>query len=446
METERPPMTAAPGLTGPAAARVRQLRAHLRDPLYRAGYFLTIGTGIGALLGFIFWALAANHYPARVVGRNAAAISAMMLVSGVCSLGLNAVLVRYLPLAGRAAGRLIARTYALTLALSLVFGAVAALTSDLWSPRLSFLGSDTEWLIGFTLATAAWTIFSLQDNVMTGLRAAQWIPLENALFSAAKLVVLVAVAAALPAAGPFVAWNAPVAAAVVAVTILIFRRLVPSHVEARPDGELDRSRLIRVAWGNYGGTLFGLALTLLMPVIVANTTSASATAYFYVPWTISLSVLLLAMNMTTSLTVEAALDLPQVRELCRRTIAQTMRLLVPLVVATAAAAPLILGLFGNPYADQGTTLLRLLVAGAIPNAFVVLGIAVARIEHKGRAVLAIQAAECILLLGLSAILLPGMGIEGVGVAWLVSQLTVASALLASLLRPVLLPVRRSPAG
>jgi hypothetical protein len=39
-----------------------------------------------------------------------------------------------------------------------------------------------------------------------------------------------------------------------------------------------------------------------------------------------------------------------------------------------------------------------------------------------------------------------MGIEGVGVAWLVSQLTVAGALLAGLLRPVLLPLRRSPAG
>jgi O-antigen/teichoic acid export membrane protein len=444
--TDRPSVAPPAGLTARPAGRPQQLRDHLRDPLYRTGYLLTIGTGLGALLGFVFWALAANDYPAKVVGRNAAAISAMMLVSGICSLGLNAVLVRYLPTAGRATRALIVRTYALTAALALVLGAVAALTSGIWSPRLSFLANDPEWLIGFTLATVVWTIFTLQDSVITGLRAAQWVPIENGLFSAAKLVVLVAVVGALPAAGPFVAWNAPVALAVAAISVLIFRRLIPRHIEQRGDAQLDTQQMIRVAWGNYGGTLFGLTLTMLMPVLVANINSVEATAYFYVPWTIAISVQLLALNMTTSLTVEAAMDEGQLRRLGQRTLAQTMRLLVPLVVVVGLAAPLILGLFGGRYAEEGSTLLRLLVAGSIPNVFAVLGLAVARVQHKGRAVLAIQAAECILLLGLSAILLPGMGIEGVGVAWLVSQLTVAGALLASLLRPVLLPVRRSPAG
>ena len=87
----------------PRPRGLRRLRGHLDDRLYRTGYYLIIGTGITSLLGVAFWALAARSYSAHEVGQNAAAISAMTLVSGVCSLGLSAVLVRYLPIAGTAA-------------------------------------------------------------------------------------------------------------------------------------------------------------------------------------------------------------------------------------------------------------------------------------------------------------------------------------------------------
>src|SRR4051794_30135456 len=154
-----------------------RLRQHLSDPLYRTGYYLIIGTGITSLLGVAFWALAARAYDPHDVGINVAAISAMTLVSGVCSLGLSPVLVRYLPIAGPVTHSLVTRTYLLTAALSLVAGIAVALTSDLWSPELSFLGGGW-WLAAFALATAGTTIFTLQDSVLTGLRTAGWIPLE----------------------------------------------------------------------------------------------------------------------------------------------------------------------------------------------------------------------------------------------------------------------------
>ena len=59
-----------------------RLRGHLDDRLYRTGYYLIIGTGITSLLGVAFWALAARSYSAHEIGQNAAAISAMTLVSG----------------------------------------------------------------------------------------------------------------------------------------------------------------------------------------------------------------------------------------------------------------------------------------------------------------------------------------------------------------------------
>jgi O-antigen/teichoic acid export membrane protein len=141
----------------------------------------------------------------------------------------------------------------------------------------------------------------------------------------------------------------------------------------------------------------------------------------------------------SSLTVEAAMDMPRLRHLTRRAFRQTMLLLCPLAAIAAIAAPWALLVFGEAYADEGAGVMRLLALGQIPNALVVLGITLARIQHRGTVVVAVLAAQAVLLLGLSALLLPDMGIEAVGLAWTVTQTVVAAVLLGGPLRPFLLP-------
>ena len=422
-------------LTRPLRQGRLRLQEHLSDQLYRTGYLLIAGTGIAAVLGFVFWGLAARTYPAHDVGTNATVISAMTLVSGACTLGLSAVLVRYLPVAGRSTRRLIVSSYALTVGLSLLFGAAAALTSDLWSSDLSFLGGGA-WLAGFTLATAATTVFTLQDGVLAGMHAARWIPIENSLFSLAKLVLLVIFAAWLPTSGLFVAWTVPLLPALAIVSWLIFRRLVPQH---RAEGSLQRRQVLAMAAGNYGGNLFGIAGTLYLPILVTNMTSPEQAAYFYVPWLFSLSLQLIALNMMTSLTVEAAIDLPRMRHLSRRALWQTLRLGLPVIGLGVVLAPLILKVFGSEYSEEGTALMRWLLLAGIPNVVVALGVTIARIEHRGGAVLLIQAAIAVMTIGLSAALIPGLGITGVGVAFFAGQMLMALLLVATILRPLLGP-------
>lgn len=423
-------MASSPSATTPRRGR---LRTHLDDRMYRTGYYLILGTGASGVLGVAFWALAARSYSAHVVGLSAAAVSAIALLAGACSLGLSAVLVRYLPVAGPAGRPLIVRSYALTILLSLLVGGAAALTTGLWSPTLGFLGENL-WPLAFALSTAAMTTFTLQDSVLTGLHKAAWIPLENSLYAVAKLVLLAGLAGLLPFAGLFVAWNLPLLPAVVVVNYLIFRRLIP---QMPSEGGLDRRKVMAMAAGNYGGNLLGLLGNMYLPILVANRTSASEAAYFYVPWMISLSVELVALNMMTSLTVEAALDMPRLRQLSRQALKQSMRLVVPVAALTALLAPLGLLVFGREYADEGTTLLRLLALGAIPNVIAALGAGVARIEHRGWIVTAIQGFQLVFVVALSAALLPSVGIEAIGIAWTSCQFLLAAALLATILRPVL---------
>ena len=111
------------------------------------------------------------------------------------------------------------------------------------------------------------------------------------------------------------------------------------------------------------------------------------------------------------------------------------------VGATAA-----LRFFGPGYAHGGGTLLRLLALALIPNVIVAIGLSVARIQHDGRLVILIQGALCVPIVGLSLLLLPRLGIEGVGVACLVGQTAVACWLMLGRLRPLLLPEAAHAAG
>jgi len=66
------------------------------------GVWLMANTVATGLLGVGFWAVAARLFPASTVGREGALVSAMVGVSAIGQLGLNAVVARFLPLAGSA--------------------------------------------------------------------------------------------------------------------------------------------------------------------------------------------------------------------------------------------------------------------------------------------------------------------------------------------------------
>ena len=421
-------------------AKRGRLRAHLGTPLYRSAYLLILAAGSTSLFGFVFWALAARRYSSEVVGLNAAALSAMILVSGACQLGLGSIFTRYLPRAGRATQKLVVRSYMLSAALSTLAALATAWTSPSWAPSLAFLRNDPLWLAAFVVGTTSWTIFALQDNVMTGMRQAQWVPISNTAFSLTKVALLVAVATAMPRSGVFFAWIVPVLFLLGPVNALIFLRLIPTHSSSAGDSHLDVRRMARFGVGNYIGSLFILGSTVLLPIIVTNQFGAAATAYFFIPWTIASSLQLIALYMSTSLTVEVAMDETKLREYCRRVILQTLRLVVPIVLVVLVGAHYFLHAFGPSYAGEGANILRILAVASLPNIVVALGLGVARIQHSGRAVLLIEGAQCLGTLGLSALLVPVFGVEGIGIAWLMSQVAIAGWLILGPLRPLLFAV------
>ncbi|MFF9036938.1 lipopolysaccharide biosynthesis protein [Streptomyces sp. NPDC014892] len=409
--------------TGPGPGPGRRLRlpglgkGAGGDQLFRNAYALMLNTGISAVLGLGFWLAAARYYTEASVGQGSAAIAAMKLLAGLTALTLTGALARFIPVAGRDTGRLIFRTYAGSAVVVALAAGVFLLTLGLWGSSYSFL-HDPLYAVFFVLAVVAWSTLTLQDGVLTGLRSAVWVPVGNTVFSAVKLVLLVVFAAAIPTMGVFVSWVAAIAMSVLPLGWLVFRRLIPAHVRATEDHAHPPSlrEIGRFLAGDYTGSLFSLAVVYLVPVIVAAQVGSADNAYFYITTTIGGTVNLLAINMGASLTVEGAHDPARLAANTRAALKRMARIMLPVCAVLFFGAPWILAVFGQAYADAATPLLRWFAVGAVLRVVMETYFAVLRAQSRTAGLAWLQGLLCALVLGLTLVLLPRMGLTGAGVA------------------------------
>ncbi|MCS0602040.1 lipopolysaccharide biosynthesis protein [Streptomyces sp. LP11] len=433
--TTEPAASAAPAAEAPATSR-RRLRlpgaagSAGGSPLFRNAYALMLNTGISAVLGLGFWLAAARYYSESAVGQGSAAIAAMKLLAGLTAVTLTGALARFIPVSGERTGRLILRTYAGSSLIVAVAAGVFLLTLDVWGPSYRFLHGPLPGL-GFVVAVVGWNLLTLQDGVLTGLRSAPWVPVGNTVFSAVKLALLVALAVAVPVAGVFVSWVAAIATSVLPLGWLVFRRLVPRHIaatagRARPASPREIGRFLA---GDYTGSLFSLAVVYLVPVIIAAQVSSEENAYFYITTTIGGTTNLLAINMGASLTVEGSHDPARLAANTRAALKRMARIMLPVAAVLFVGAPWILGVFGDGYADAATPLLRWFAAGAVLRVVMETCFAVLRAQSRTAGLAWMQGLLCVLVLGLTLLLLPRMGLTGAGVAE-ISSLAVIVAIAA----------------
>ncbi|WP_155055481.1 lipopolysaccharide biosynthesis protein [Streptomyces blattellae] len=445
-ETEAQPTTQAPPQPGrrlrlPGLGRSGGGSSHL----FRNAYALMLNTGISAVLGLGYWLVAARYYSESAVGQGSAAIAAMKLLAGLTAVTLTGALARFIPLAGRDTGRLVFRTYAGSSVIVALAGGVFLLTLDVWGPSYRFLDGPLPAL-GFVVSVIAWNLLTLQDGVLTGLRSALWVPVGNTVFSAVKLVLLFAVAAAIPTAGVFVSWVAAIAVSVLPLGWLVFRRLVPRHVKATEErAEPPTLKEIgRFLAGDYTGSLFSLAVVYLVPVIVAAQVSSADNAYFYIAATIGGTVNLLAINMGASLTVEGSHDPGRLAANTRAALKRMVRIMVPVAVILFFGAPWILGVFGGGYADAATPLLRWFAVGGLLRVVMETYFAVLRAQSRTAGLAWLQGLLCALVLGLTLVLLPRMGLTGAGIAEVGSLAVIVAIAAPRLLRTVMTAPATAP--
>lgn len=410
-------------------ARLNRVR---RVPLYRSSFALMLTTGLNGILGFAYWVMAARLYPANAVGTGAGAINAMTLVSSLGWIGLQFVLLRFVPVAGGAQPRLVRLTYAVAIAV----GLAAASVFLAGFARLAGLGILTEsplTVLLFGVAIALWIIFSLQDPVLIGLRRAGWVPIENATFGAIKAILLLLFAASASAWAIFGAWVLGLTGLVVAVNAALFGRFLRRE-EGTPSRLPSRRQLMRFATGHHFVAVTAAIPDTLVSLLVLAFLGSTANAYYYSAWAVSFSLRLLAVNMSSALTVEGALAETKVGSLVMQVSRLALVVVIPLVITVVLFARPIMRAFGPEY-EHATNLLRLFALGLIPFTVVNFVIAVERIRQRVRRPLVIAGTSTLATIGLDLWLIPSVGLTGAGIGWLVGQLLGAGIAIAVARRP-----------
>jgi O-antigen/teichoic acid export membrane protein len=428
--TPAPPSQASP--SAPRRLSVRPLVLVLRDPMLRNGYALVLSASVSQLIGILYWVIAARSYPAAVVGRNSAAISITVFLAGLAELNLMSTLVRFLPISGTRSARLILTVYAASASVAALAGLCFVVLISRIEPQLGFLRSSPFLVLWFVVSVITGAIFVLQDSALTGVRAAPFVPLENGGFSLVKLALMFPLMRLLPTAGIYLSWTAAFAISVIPTNAYLFFRAVPRHLRAQPPAA-EPPRFSDIRSYMVPDSLAGycmLACTTGLPLLIIDRLGPAAAGHYALAWVIGFSLYLVSLNMGSSLTVETSADQSKLRDRCLRCITHQAKLLVPAVVLIIATAPYLLMMFGSGYAAADVGALRLLALAALPALITNTAISVTRSQRRMRVVAGIQVSICVLMWGLSALLIGPLGITGVGAAWLIAQGATAAALVA----------------
>lgn len=415
--------------SGASAMRGRTRAGRRRgDALLHNGHMLAASSLVAAGLGSVFWLLATRSYDVETVGRSYAALAAAMLLSTLGSLNLGEALVRFVPSAGRHTRALVLRCYAISTGLSVLVAAGFLLLVPVVAPDLGFL-RDPAIAVAFMAATAGYSVFVLQDGALTGARRTGWVLGENTLFAVAKAVLLGACAWLAVEGGIMLAWAAAMVVSIALANVVLFRHALPAHHRAAPADQPPPERVMRWASADYLGNLFSFGTYSVVPLMVLHDLGAEGSAYYSLAFVIASTLFVVTYNMGDSLVVEGARDPQRLAELARRMLRHTGLLVTAAAVVVIAAAPWILGVFGADYAANGTTVLRLLALCALPVVVVNVVLQIARVRRRLRWMVGVRMASAVMITGLVAVLLPGYGLTGVGIAWVTAQYTLALAML-----------------
>ncbi|MCV7366262.1 glycosyltransferase [Mycolicibacterium duvalii] len=398
------------------------------NPLLRNGYLLSISSASAAAIGFGFWAAAAWRYDATSVGSNSAAISMMVLVATIAQLNLASAMVRFVPTAGRRTGRFVATSFIVSSCLAIAVATTAVVAVRVFAPGTAFLSGVGPAAL-FVAGTVVYALFVIQNGVLVGIHRAGLVPAVNVAMAVGKLGAVVALASILPFHGIFASWVIALAIVVLGLGVYLFGWAIPKHQACNQIDNLPPARHIRrfVAF-DYAGSISSIGSIDLMPLMVVAVLGAAPNAYFAIAWVIAYSLHLVNANMGTSLVAESAGNLNRLPDSVRHVLIHTSKVLVPAVVATIITAPLLLSIFGPDY-RAATVTLQLLALAAIPNLVVATAVSSARAQRRLGFLLSIQLTQCVVVLSLTWILLHTLGLTGAGLAWLISQTTMAAGLL-----------------
>jgi O-antigen/teichoic acid export membrane protein len=436
------------------------------DSLVRNSIYLMASTVVTAGLGYVFWAIAAHAFTRQEVGIGSAVISLCSTAALLTYLGSSAMLIERLPASECSSEwtTVLVRVCLITAGVTAVV-TVAAVPLLLASHDYHFFFSTAPPIVVAVVGAAAWTLVNLLGAAFIAARRAGRLLSIQTLISAAKVLIILPLAAAgVGAAGIVEAWVASallgvgVGAAWLVPRMGLGRRpgLRPRRRAAvTPEFRLHQYRRprhrrnlappsadsVRHLLGQHLTSVGGAVTPLVLPVLVVLRLGVTLNAYFYITWMMGAVFFMISPSVASAVFAEGVRARSDLRGVVAKALRVIAAMLAPAMAVMIVGGRLILGLFGHSYAAAGYGLLILLAISALPDAVSNVAVVICRVTRRlGYSVILNLGILVTTLVG-AWVLMPSLGIVGVGVAWLGAQTVGAIASLpayAQIRTPVIL--------
>ncbi|HET9078044.1 MAG TPA: hypothetical protein VFN68_14000 [Acidimicrobiales bacterium] len=397
-----------------------------RDPLVRNSVFLMATTVANSLLGFAYWVVAARLFPTSTIGLAAAFIAAFSMAAMIANPAVHSGLTQALPRSGSGPewSALVNGGLILGTAASVVIGALVGVILPVVSPEFASVTRSGLSFAGFVAGVVGVVAGIIVDYTFVAERSSGVMFVRNVAFGVAKiplLFVALAVSGRHSSTGIWGGWVAATLVTIAAAVVVGFPYLGRGYRFVVEGGGRRMRALVRDLAGHHVTNLGCLLPMYVMPVEVVARVSSQANAYFYVTWMLCSLFFMVSPSVASSLFAEGSHDPAAIRRTALRSARITGLLLVAPMAGYLLLGRFVLGIYGAGYARNGTGLLMVLVASAVPDAVTNLYVSVLRVERRlvessvlnvGMAVIAIVGAW---------LLLPPLGIVGAGLAWLIAQ-------------------------
>lgn len=397
----------------------------LHDSLFKNAFFLMLSSISTAGFGFIFWFLAAKFYSASDVGIATGIMSSMTLIVNLSRFGLDYSIIRFFPTHDKC--KVFSTSTVISTLIALIFGLIFISGINSFSPELSFLRSPLYTLFYFISLTSSSVIF-MAGIFFVAIREAEFQLYLNLIVGSRVLFVILFIS--LGAIGIFYAVGASFFIAFLISLVLILKSGTDLKLK------IDRKFLADSFNFSAGNFLTGLFMTVpntLLPIMILNMHLVEQAAYYYIVFGIVSLLFMIPESISTSLFVEGSNG-----QSLKKTVIQSLviifLLLTPIALFFYLYGSLILGFIGQDYVAGGSGVFRLMIFASF---FVVVNnvyFAIKRIQKDTKEITLLSGIIFVLLIGLAYLLIPVLGIEGIGYAWIISYGTGALIILIQVFR------------
>jgi O-antigen/teichoic acid export membrane protein len=342
---------------------------------------LAIGTVATAVLGFAYWWLAARLFPPEAIGNASAILSVIALVGLLGDAGIGTLLmgeiVRH---PGRAPGLVAA---AVSVGLALGFG--MALSFVFGADLLGSTRLIEGWIVGvgFVLGCGLAVVSKVADQALLGSLRGTSAMIRNVLFSAFKLALIVAAAAAGSASAIILTWVAALLASWIGLDLLTrggARRLVGT-----PDFNLLHTLRGKV-FGHYALDVALQAPLVIVPYLVLVLLSPATTAAFTSVWMLVSTAAVVPAVMATVLFPIVRAGPKQFQHLFLVSLTASLLFSLACAVFIFTYSQQILGIFNPAYPEIAGMSLRFIGFGLLGSTFKFHACTLARLgDAMGRA-------------------------------------------------------------